>query len=322
MRRIAVGVVLSLVGNMLAVMSIDAANTRAVMAATVPSPNNTRVQVPVANTGYSPITGGSLQTGVSSGDASGIQPVVPGGLNPAFPSAATTSSFTLPSYTIPATTTTSGTGTTTTSTFSEIGGGGAYVTGPFSSTAEEGYLNGAANLWRSQGVWQAYLARALLDTELARQKHIENWRAVREIRYEDAMRRAYSKRHWTTAERNTLAHRLAPARLPRDEFNRQNGQIVWPSVLREPAFAALRDQVSQLFVQRAAAGGLSAGGYRRLDMGIHELSDTLKSKIRDYPPDLYLLARRFLGSLGYEATLSPETVPSAAQIGALEKTFR
>ena len=157
--------------------------------------------------------------------------------------------------------------------------------------------------------------------ELARQKYIDNWRTVRQIRYEDAMNRAYSQHHWTTAELNTLAHHLAPARLPRTEFNPQTGQIAWPSVLRDPQFAALRDQVNQLFAQRTAAAGLSAGGYRRLDMGINELSNVLKSRIREYPPDLYLVAKRFLGSLGYEATLSPETGPTATQIGAPRKHY-
>ena len=68
MRIIALGAVLSLVGNMLAVMSIDAANRIAAQAVTVPNPVNPKLgNVPVANPGFAPITGSSLQPGLSSG---------------------------------------------------------------------------------------------------------------------------------------------------------------------------------------------------------------------------------------------------------------
>ena len=155
MRIIALGAVLSLVGNMLAVMSIDAANRIAAQAVTVPNPVNPKLgNVPVANPGFAPITGSSLQPGLSSGDASGVVPVAPGGLNPAFPSPPTTSSGVVTnSLTLPGTTLTS----TQLAELSQLGGTfggsyGGYVGGNFASTAGEGYLNGAANLVRTRHV--------------------------------------------------------------------------------------------------------------------------------------------------------------------------
>jgi len=186
------------------------------------------------------------------------------------------------------------------------GYGGGYGWGGYGgATAAGSYLNGMANVVRSAGYYnvmnsiatqnyeQAYSAD--LDNRLkATNTYFEMRRANRAARAEEAPPRA------TSAELAQYAADMAPKRLTSSELDPVNGSIDWPAILKDGRYDKFRDDVDRLFSQRVATSG-SPTNYREINAAIDTFRSTLIKNLSEYPPNVYMQARRFLDSLQYES---------------------
>ena len=92
-----------------------------------------------------------------------------------------------------------------------------------------------------------------------------------------------------------------PRRLTPSELDSITGQIVWPVALQAAEFTSVRDEVSKLYAKRAANGTLGLDECLKADQVTQVMLDKLRQRIYDLPAFDYLIARRFLESLAYEA---------------------
>jgi hypothetical protein len=75
-------------------------------------------------------------------------------------------------------------------------------------------------------------------------------------------------------------------------------------VLRDEAYQAYRARLDELFAQRAEAGGeLTLQQATEIRDLTADLTDTLRSNIRNYPSSAYMQARNFVDSLSFEGRL-------------------
>ena len=90
-----------------------------------------------------------------------------------------------------------------------------------------------------------------------------------------------------------------PKRPASFELEAVRGRISWPEALMEEEFSDCRVQLDGLFAQRKAASGASVLG--QVQTVTVQMREQLRSKIRQLSPAGYVVARRFLDSLAYEA---------------------
>ena len=109
----------------------------------------------------------------------------------------------------------------------------------------------------------------------------------------------------TTEDLIRYAAEGKPNRLSPGELDPVTGVISWPPLLREKRYEPNRKKLELLYADRSAAGYLSGeqvGETRQLLEGI--MSD-MKANIKSYPSQMYVSAKKFLQSLGYEAMQRP-----------------
>jgi hypothetical protein len=189
------------------------------------------------------------------------------------------------------------------------GGGGnyyGYSGGYHSSTAAEGAMRGMADVVRSQGEANLSNSAAAINYSIARQQEIDNYAHYTNTYFQ--MREA--NRQYRAAERGPrpsmedlvrYAQMGKPQPLSPSEIDVVSGDISWPMLLRDDAFAQERKLVEAAFANRSAS---TAMGFSDL-MTVRKVTDTmlaqLKENVRDLPPNAYLEAKNFLESLAYEA---------------------
>lgn len=180
--------------------------------------------------------------------------------------------------------------------------------GYYSSTPQEGYGRGIADIIRSQGIYNQQTAEALVTGEEARRKYIQNYREGVEtyLQTRELSRQYRSAEH--AARRESVRRRLAnrkpyqPDRLSPGELNRSTGEIRWPMVLRKSVYADQRASVERTFDQWAARGDdFDVNGYETVLASGEAMLSTLKERIRDIPSSDYLAAKRFIQGLLNEA---------------------
>ena len=186
---------------------------------------------------------------------------------------------------------------------------GGYMYPYQSSTAAEGYGRGLADVIRSTG--QANLANsaAAINWTEARRRQIENQKqwtetyfAMREINRRSV--EAERARHRGNAEDWVrYAQAGKPKLLSNQDLDAVTGQIHWPILLTSNDFDAQRTQLEKLFAGRAYHGVMGANDYLAAVRVTGELLAGMKAQIRDVPAQQYMVAKRFLESLAYEASL-------------------
>jgi hypothetical protein len=80
--------------------------------------------------------------------------------------------------------------------------------------------------------------------------------------------------------------------------------IEWPALLKRPEFNDDRARLEGLFSEAAADphnAGLGTQNYRDIQNAVGQMSDKLRSEIKDVSPDEYIPSSKFLKSLAYEA---------------------
>jgi hypothetical protein len=189
------------------------------------------------------------------------------------------------------------------------GGGGGYPWGmSWSSTAAEGFANGLANIASAVGQYNLNTSAAAVNLSLARQSEINNdklWtktyfemRDINRQQREAALRRERGNpEDWAR-----YAQVGRPKPLVNQSLDAVTGEIRWPVLLGLPDFAQQRAVLEKAFANRAYHGVMGAEDYLAVRQVTGEMLVGLRDRVADLPPQQYLVARRFLESLAFEAS--------------------
>jgi hypothetical protein len=186
---------------------------------------------------------------------------------------------------------------------------GAWGGSHHASTAEEGMARGMADLTRSAGMANLLNSEAAINMQTAARKNMEN-RVFGTEAYFDRRR---INREAREADRRPqaspddlarFAQARAPSRLSASELDPFTGQIVWPSILQQEIYAEYREALESLFAERAISGHLDMQQQADIRQLTQEMQQTLKSRIRDYPPQQYMQTRTFIEGLRTELLAS------------------
>jgi hypothetical protein len=177
------------------------------------------------------------------------------------------------------------------------------------STPLEGIAHGLGDVIRSIGDANLSNSAAAVNFSEARRREIENQKqwtetyfAMRDFNRQQ--RDAEIKRQRGNAEDWVrYAQAGKPKPLSNHDLDAVTGEIRWPILLNSQDFAAQRAELEKLFANRAYHGVMNAEDYLTAVRLGDEMSAGLKSRIQDVPPQQYMVARRFLESLTYEAGL-------------------
>ena len=178
------------------------------------------------------------------------------------------------------------------------------------STYEEGVQRGMADVIRSKGAYNLMTSEAMKNYEDARRKYIENrmygtetYFKMRELNR--AARAAERGPAPTMEDAIRYSRARVPKRLSVSELDPLTGRIEWPVALLTEDYGSSRKQLEILYTQRAATGYFSGPQMLEVDSLTKRMQTTLKSQIKQYPPQVYSTAKSFLDSLAYEATQRP-----------------
>lgn len=181
------------------------------------------------------------------------------------------------------------------------------------ATAHESVMRGAAAIIQSVGQGNLALSQAAQNLAQARQTELQTQIMLRQYRHQEFQARLNHQtdyEQWQAMRRANqeqamrLSRQAAPERLREYEFDPATGQMAWPSLLQMPQFGPYRERIDRLMAKRASQGQLSGEEAVALDEAINGVRYLLRDEIVEYPPDLYVAARRFVNSLGYESTLA------------------
>jgi hypothetical protein len=177
------------------------------------------------------------------------------------------------------------------------------------------YLAGQGRLLEGQGNYEQSNSVANINNEEAEYRDMKNdeynvsaffnkRRAnIEARRYENDIRR-YTVDRLSTEQLAKLQEQRAPDRLGFQQYDEVTGALAWPALLRNPAFAASRQRVNELFAKRVELGantGLGSENYRHIRRVTQQLEEDLRSVMPDLAPMEYTMAKNFLRSLEYEA---------------------
>jgi len=175
------------------------------------------------------------------------------------------------------------------------------------STAAEGRLRGMADVVRSAGQANLDNSAAAINYSEARRNQIDNRRAWTETYFE--MRR--TNKAYRDAARTPRASmedlvRYAQAGKPKQlspgELDPVSGSINWPILLRTDGFADDRAKLEATFGRRASHSAIDPETYMTIKQTTEDMLADLKAQIRKVPADQYMVAKRFLESLAFEAS--------------------
>lgn len=185
---------------------------------------------------------------------------------------------------------------------------GGYPVYSHASTAAEGQLRGMSDLVRSQGQTNLNNSAAAINYSVARRSEIDN-RYARAVTYlnmrraNEAFRKEMRKPRLSMEAVVRIAQAGKPKRLSPGELDPVSGAISWPVLLRLKKFAVNRAEVETAFARRASSSVIAAEDYMKIKQSTDEMLAELKKQIRQVPADQYVVAKRFLESLTYEAGL-------------------
>ncbi len=91
-----------------------------------------------------------------------------------------------------------------------------------------------------------------------------------------------------------------PNRLTTADLDPLTGQLNWPIVLREPAYANERAELDKLFSDRSIASSVSPDLYNAIQKNTKDLLELLRKNINQYKANDWLNAKKFVESLAYE----------------------
>jgi hypothetical protein len=189
-------------------------------------------------------------------------------------------------------------------------GGMSYNDYPYSyhsSTLQEGYARGIADVIRAKGDYNLSTSAAAVNFSQARQQEIENQRKWEQAYFDlhnlnrqmfesEQKRRRGSPEDWIR-----YAQAGKPKRLSASELDTVTGEIRWPMLLTAREYSSQRVELEKAFSDRAYHGVLGAETFLMVLQLTDDLMASLKQQIRNLPADKYIAAKRFLESLAFEA---------------------
>jgi len=185
------------------------------------------------------------------------------------------------------------------------------ATNPF-----QGIDYGIARVIRAEGEYLLYGSQAAINFTEAERRRMQNWNIWVHTLY-DTQRYA---REALAIDRGPAPSAAAmfrmaqvgkPRRLTPSEMDVITGQLNWPLALQAAEFAPYRRLVDQVFADRAYRGALGLNEYMEAEQTIQFMIDLLREQILQFPPSDYIMSRRFLESLAYEARPASAAAPPA-----------
>lgn len=176
------------------------------------------------------------------------------------------------------------------------------------ATIEQAAAYGLAKIIRAEADYQKESSLAAKNWADARKYELDNWKKWVETYYEvrrinREARAAERGRPMTEADYIRLAQIGKPRRLTPSEMDVVTGQLNWPLLLQATDFVAYRDMLDQVFSNRAYRGTMGLDDYVKAEQTAESMMDLLRGRIEEVRPAEYVVARRFLESLAYEARL-------------------
>jgi hypothetical protein len=177
------------------------------------------------------------------------------------------------------------------------------------TTAAESYSRGMADVIRARGEAAEAAARAAQAQELARSQYIENQTLWLE-EYNRRRRIGAARREAEQARRRERVDRFRSARDARiaempvaTQLDPDTGEIQWPDALRQSEYLASRERLDELFRIREETGG-STAVQEEIREAVLQMRSQLQDHIRDYAPDDYIAADKFLSALARAGSTS------------------
>ena len=187
------------------------------------------------------------------------------------------------------------------------GGGGGW--GGYSSpgTAAGSAMQGMASCMQAAGERNLANSAAAVNMTQAEKQRIQNYGSsvttyfqMREVNRDARAREAGPQ--MTEAQLIRMAHADDPKPLSGRQLDPVTGAIAWPGLLQDPAFAAQKTAVDEVFEARARYGAIDYEQTKQLRKATDAMIAMLRKMIRDVDPMDYTQAKAFLSALVFEAT--------------------
>lgn len=174
-----------------------------------------------------------------------------------------------------------------------------------------GLMSGIGN-----GIGQVISGKAAINYQQAYTQYIQNRKLATQT-YFDMRRMNASYRaeqemlhpHATPDEIAAFNQARLPTPLSDHDFDPAQGVIAWPPLLQRSEFDDSRHKLEGLFTEWSSdphGAGLGTQNCRDIQHAVGEMSDKLHSEIKQFQPDEYIAASKFLRSLAYSARSAPD----------------
>lgn len=191
-------------------------------------------------------------------------------------------------------------------------GGGGWGGG---GTIAGSYLQGLGSAIQAAGQYNLMTAQGAVYAEQARSADLDNRMKATETYFQmrqvnRAAREAERGPRPTPEDWVRFAKQREPKPLTTSELDPISGSIQWPEIPLADIYAPYREELEKLFAERSAVGGsLGTTNFDKINSTSNAMLKELKKHIKEYSPSNYMVARRFVEGLGFEAhraTLLPE----------------
>jgi hypothetical protein len=185
---------------------------------------------------------------------------------------------------------------------------GEYWAGGGVGTAESAFEHGAADIIRSEGLYNLNTAKGIVEAEKARAIYLENKKTAfqgylvgKEQRSAINAQKRELSRH--SAEALAVAGKSDVKPLNGEQLNPVTGKIKWPKALLDSKFSAKRNEIEKLFELQAKTSE-GSNNQSKIQAATGELATMLKSNISHINSTDYMNARKFIDSLTVSASQS------------------
>jgi hypothetical protein len=185
---------------------------------------------------------------------------------------------------------------------------GEYWAGGGVGTAESAFEHGAADIIRSEGLYNLNTAKGIVEAEKARAIYLENKKTAfqgylvgKEQRSAINAQKRELSRH--SAEALAVAGKSDVKPLNGEQLNPVTGKIKWPKALLDSKFSAKRNEIEKLFELQAKTSE-GSNNQSKIQAATSELATMLKSNITYINSTDYMNARKFIDSLTVSASQS------------------
>jgi hypothetical protein len=170
-------------------------------------------------------------------------------------------------------------------------------------------MNGMASVISAQGNYNLATSAAAVNMTEAQRNEIQNQQQWTDTYFQmraanRAARAAEAGPKPTMEQLVRIARQGAPAPITSSQVDPFSGRIDWPNALQAEAFAEGRSQLDELMKIHTNYGGLGYSDQEKARDTIDDMFGTLKSMVREIPPQGYVASRNFLRSLMYAMTKS------------------